>query len=151
MGVKIRLAIETDLPRITEMGAKFWAQTAYASVEYDPGSIEHWSRLMMEQQMLLVAELDGEVIGSVGAVSAPLLGNMKYIVATELFWWIEEEHRNAGLGQALLLGIEAAARQNNVKFFSMVALEQVNADHAAALYLKHGYKMTEWNFVKELT
>jgi GNAT superfamily N-acetyltransferase len=146
----IRIAAEADIPRIIEMGRKFWALTDYRSVEYDAGSIEHWSKLMIDQGLLLVAEVDGEVVGSVGALSAPLLGNVKYRVASELFWWLEPEHRTVGLGAALLIGIEGAAKAQGVKFFNMIALNAVEPERAAQVYLERGYKLTEWSFTKEL-
>lgn len=146
----IRIATADDIPRIIEMGRKFWAQTDYIAVEYDPGSIEHWSMLMIDQGLLLVAEADSRVVGSVGALAAPLLGNVKYLVASELFWWIEPEYRTVGLGAALLMGIEGAARAAGVKFFSMLALNAVDPERAAKIYLERGYKLVEWSFMKDL-
>jgi predicted N-acetyltransferase YhbS len=148
--VKIRMATEEDIPRIIEMGEMFWNQTDYRSVKYDPGSIEHWSKLMIEQGLLLVACDDGKAIGSVGALSAPLLGNVQYLVASELFWWIEPQYRSAGLGEALLMAIEGAAKEAGVKFFNMIALNAVDPERVAQIYLKRGYKLTEWSFSKEL-
>lgn len=150
MNPKIRMATEEDIPRIVEMGRSFWELTDYRSVPYDPGSIEHWSRVMISQELLLVAEADGEVIASVGAVCAPLLGNVQFRVASELFWWVEPKYRSHGMGQALLMGIEAAARAQNVTFFNMIALNSVDPEAVAALYLAHGYKLFEWSFVKDL-
>jgi GNAT superfamily N-acetyltransferase len=149
MTLRIRQATEDDIPRVIEMGAKFWALTDYRTVPYDAGSIEHWSMLMIDQELLLVAEVDGVVVGSVGALAAPLLGNVQYLVCSELFWWIEEEHRSVGLGEALLMGIEGAAKAKGAKFFNMIALNAVEPERAAQVYLKRGYKLMEWSFTKE--
>ena len=148
--IRIRFATEDDFDRIVEMGRKFWEMTDYAQVPYDPDSIRYWCSMMLEQQLLLVAEVGGVVVGSVGAISAGLLGNVNYKVASELFWWIEEEYRETGLGVALLKGIEGAAREQGVKFFSMLALNAVNPMKVSELYLRSGYKLTEWNFTKDL-
>ena len=91
------------------------------------------------------------MVGSIGALAAPLLGNVSYKVASELFWWIEPEYRGAALGEALLMGIEAAAKAAGVTFFNMIALNAVDPERVAAIYLKRGYKLAEWSFMKDLS
>jgi L-amino acid N-acyltransferase YncA len=149
--VIIRLATAADFTRICEMGKQFWAQTAYSRViPYCSASIVKWSQMMLEQEMLFVAEEEGRVIGAAGALIAASLGNVDYYICTELFWYLEPEHRNAGNGIALMRKLESEATSKGVVVFSMIALEAVEPAKVSALYTREGYELTERVFTKVL-
>lgn len=147
--MNIRPAEERDIPKIIAMGRKFWAQTAFKDIVYCPDSIAESAREMMGNGLLLVAE-ETEVVGAVGAVMAPLYANRSVLVASEMYWWLEPEHRNSGAGKLLLLGIEQAARARGVSVFAMMALEAVEPEKAAAIYQRLGYVPSERSFQKRL-
>jgi ribosomal protein S18 acetylase RimI-like enzyme len=149
--MKIRHAASEDLARIAEMGRPFWEMTPLAEmIPYDPASVEYYSQLMMESGVLLVVEIDGTVVGAAGALTMPALGNFNYLVAAELFWWIEPEYRSSGVGRALLAALEDALRTRGAKVFSMVAFENIEVDRVSSIYERSGYKRTERTFSKDL-
>lgn len=148
--MNVRPAIEADIPDVVRMGRHFWSQTFFKDVPYCPDSISYQCRLMMEHRLLLMGEVDGSVAGSVGALAVPLYGNLSVLVASELFWYVEPEHRNSGIGKLMLGGIEQAARARGVHTFSMMALESVEPEKAAAIYQRLGYEPTERAFSKRL-
>lgn len=148
--MNVRPAVDSDIPVIVRMGRSFWAQTFFSEIPYCPDSIAYQCRLMMEYRLLLVGEINGDVIGAVGALAAPLYGNMDYLVASELFWYVEPECRNTGIGKLMLDGIERAAKARGVHSFSMMALEAVEPEKAAAIYRRLGYVATEHAFSKVL-
>jgi GNAT superfamily N-acetyltransferase len=148
--MNIRHATPADIPRIIEMGAKFWAQTAYRDIPYCPDSIAESALEMLAQRLLIVAELEGRVVGAVGALAVPLYANRDVLTASEMYWYVDEEHRDTGAGKALLAGIEDAARERGVKLFGMMALQAVEPDKAAAIYKRLGYQPGELTFFKVL-
>jgi GNAT superfamily N-acetyltransferase len=132
------------------MGRLFWSQTPYSEIVYCPDSIAFTCRAMMEQALLLVSEVDGVIAGSVGAVASPLYANRDVLVAAELFWWVEPQFRNSGVGKEMLAGIEQACRNAGVYRFSMMAFDQIEIEKAAAVYQRCGYVPTERTFGKVL-
>lgn len=149
--MNIRPATPDDLPRIVAMGRKFWSQTAYAPhVVYCPDSIAASALEMMGTGLLIVAELEGVAVGAVGLMTTPLYANRDVLAAAELYWYVEDEHRETGAGKALLAAIEDAARTAGVKLLGMMALEAVEPEKAAAIYKRLGYTPGERTFFKVL-
>lgn len=132
------------------MGRLFWAQTAYASINYCPDSIRFICRESIRQGLLIVGERDEKVVGAVGALASPVIANRDKLFAAELFWWVEPKYRNTGIGLEMLDGIEAAAKTLGVSAFAMMALQGVEHDKAAALYERRGYTLTEHTFMRAL-
>lgn len=149
--MNVRPATTDDVPRIVAMGRKFWSQTAYAPhVIYCPDSIAASALEMMGAGLLLVAELEGVAVGAVGLMAVPCYANRDVLMAAELYWYIEPEHRDSGAGKALLVAIEAAARAAGVKIVGMMLLEAVEPEKAAAIYKRLGYSPGERTFFKVL-
>jgi GNAT superfamily N-acetyltransferase len=148
--MKVRLAVEADIPEIVRMGRLFWNQTPYRDVVYCPDSIAFISQQMMDQGLLLFAEVEGKPAGSVGAMASPLYANRTVMVAAELWWWVEPEYRNTGIGKLMLMEMEKAAKEAGVYRFAMMAFEEIELEKAAAVYRKFGYVPTERSFGKIL-
>lgn len=148
--MNIRAATPDDIPRIVAMGRKFWAQTAYRDIVYCPDSIAESALEMMAAQLLIVADIEGMVVGAVGALSAPLYANKSVLAASELYWYVEDEHRDSGVGKLLLTALEDAARACGVTLLGMIALDAVEPEKACAIYRRLGYVPGERTFLKVL-
>jgi GNAT superfamily N-acetyltransferase len=148
--MNVRPATHADIPEIIRMGRAFWAQTPYSAIPYCPDSIAETCLAMLANNLLLMAEVDGKVAGAVGAVASPLYANKSVLVGAELFWWVEPEHRNSGVGKLMLSAIEDAARAAGVYRFSMMAFDDIEVEKAAAIYSRVGYSPTERSFGKVL-
>lgn len=148
--MNIRSAIDADIPRIIAMGRLFWSQTAYAEVPFCPDSIAESAREMMAQGLLIVAEIDGRVIGALGCVIGPLYANRSVLVSSELYWYIEPERRRSGAGKQMIAEMQQRAALRNVKFFCMMLLEAVEPDRAAAIYKQLGFEPAERTVMKVL-
>ena len=146
----IRPAIEADIPDILRMGRMFWAQTAYASIPFCLDSMTVSVRQMMAAHLLLMAEMDGVVAGSIGALASPLYANRAIQVAAELWFWVEPGYRKSGVGRDLMQAMEDAARAQGVHLMTMISLEAVEPEIARQMYLRSGYEMTEHSFLKVL-
>ncbi len=148
--MNVRAATHVDFPRIVQMGRAFWAQTPYRDIPYCPDSIMETCAMMLAQRLLLVAEMNDRVVGAVGAMASPLYANKSVLVGAELFWWVEPEYRNTGVGKLMLKGIEDAAREAGISRFSMMAFDDIEVEKAAAIYARVGYNPTERTFGKVL-
>lgn len=152
--MKTRAATEADIPEIVAMGEPFWEQTQYAkTVIYDPDSMWHFCRVMMETGILLVAveHYSEVVVGAAGAVIGPIYANLNHKVASELFWYIRPEYRNLGAGKALLTALEQAAVDARVNFLAMMVLVGAgDPERAEAIYLANGYQRAERTYMKVL-
>lgn len=148
--MKVRHATAADITHVVRMGRGFWAQTFFKNIPYCPDSIAQLCHRMIDQKLLLMAEVAGQIAGSVGALAVPLYGNLSVLVGSEMFWWVEPQYRDSGVGKLMLSGIEAAAKEAGVHTFSMMALESVEPEKAAAIYTRLGYAPTERAFSKVL-
>lgn len=146
----IRQATSDDLRRIVEMSEKFYPQTPYILLTpFDPEAVGALALALIESGIMLVAEVEGEVVGMVGLAIAPFIFNPELVGAYEVIWWVEPEHQSNGVGRALLEAIDDLARERGA-FFVHMALMPNSPDAAAALYFKLGYAHTEMSFTKRI-
>lgn len=146
----IRQAIHADIPRIVEMAARFYAQTRYPDIApLAKESAAGLAILMMDQGVMLVADVDGEVVGMVGLFIEPFTFNVATTMATELVWWVEPEHQRSGVGGELLAAIEPACRAKGADVIRMMCLAG-QSEGAEAIYGRMGYVPSEHAFTKVL-
>lgn len=149
--INVRPANEDDFLEMAEHGQEWWIQTEFAaSVPYNAESVVSTLRVLAEQKMLLVATDYLDIIGFVGGMVAPMYMNLDYKMGTELFWWVHPNYRKSGVGQALLEGIEKAAKAAGCKFWTMIAMQCMAPERAGAIYEKAGYRWVERSYAKEL-
>ena len=143
----IRLATQADIQAIARMGRSFWAQMPYPDVPYCPDSAAATCHQMLAQGLLLYGEVDGTPAATAGALMAPLIVNRSYMVAAEILWWVEPGFRQSGIGKEMLTALENAARESGARRLSMMAVESIQIERAAAIYESNGYTLTErtWN------
>lgn len=147
---QIRPASESDIPRLLEMGEKFYQTTHYPEnvAPYDAETVEALIG-MMRDGVMLVAEVEGEVVGMVGLVVVPHLFNRNYKTACEIVWWVEPEHRGGGIAMQLMNAIEPAAKDKGAVGIQMALLSS-SPPVAAAIYERLGYTHTESSYFKRI-
>lgn len=140
----IRPATLADVPRIVEMGLR---------LRREPGLREHLSEnadaleavaigLVSDPSSdLLVAEREGRVVGMLGmmAYPHPMSGQR---VAGEIAFWVDPEHRGAGVG--LLRAGEAWARAHRCPEIEMGSPNE----RVDSLYERLGYTAIERRYRK---
>lgn len=145
----IRIAIEDDVPRIVEMSRKFYATTSYAQhAPMDDDAVAQLARQLMDSVML-VAEVDGKVVGMVGLVVAPFMFNHSINAAYEVVWWVDPEAQGTGVGKQLLAAIDNACIARGASIVVMVTLAS-SPPQAGALYERAGYVHSETSYTKRL-
>ncbi|XTQ92554.1 N-acetyltransferase family protein [Xanthomonas sacchari] len=145
----IRQATEADIPAIVAMSRKFYATTSYTEhAPMDEGTVEALIRQLMDS-IMLVAEVDGQVVGMVGLVVAPFMFNRDIRGAYEVVWWVEPSAQGSGVGKQLLAAVDDACLTRGVSLVVMVTLAS-SPPQASALYERTGYRHSETCYTKRL-
>lgn len=140
----IRLACESDVPRLVEMGLRFRRETGYCQhLAESAGNMAQTATRLIESGGVLVSERAGQIVGMIGIFLFPhfLSGEM---TAGEVFWWVEPEHRGEGI--KLLREAEKQARERGAVKLQMIA----PTAKVAALYERLGYEFVESAYQRTL-
>lgn len=144
----IRPATFDDVDAIVDMSAKFYATTTYPSfARFDVMSVASLARFLISDGVMLVYEDRGVVVGMVGLVVSPFPMNAAVSLATEVVWWVEPNHRDTGAGVALLRAVAPACRALGASAIQMMDMAD-SPPHAATLYERMGYHLTERSYTK---
>lgn len=146
----IRDATEADFPAMIAVGREYYADSpnaAYAPLCED--SCADTLRLVLAQGILLVAEIEGAVVGFLAVIRAPSLINRAVIGASEVFFFVGQEARGHGAGAALLSAMVAACREQGFVFLQMHATSG-SPGQLRSMYLDDGFVPTEYSFTRRL-
>lgn len=147
----VRRAVIDDIEVLAELGRNFWVQTHLGqTVPYVVEDARDILTVCLEHDLLFVATHNNQTIGFIGGVSFPLMTNRSVKIGQETFWWVEPEHRSTGAGLKLLDTIEKAAKEQGLKYWSMLHLANINPVLMSKIYQRRGYTAAENTFTKEL-
>lgn len=146
----IRPATREDIPRIVEMGRRFYAASGYEQIAPASNpSIAGLAIITMDQGVMLVAAADDLLVGMASLFIEPFTFNPSVTVANELAWWIEPEHRGGMLAVRMMAAIEDACRAKDVDLIRMAVLSN-SPPQAAALYERLGYVRSDSHYMRNL-
>jgi len=145
--VIVRDATEEDWPELERIGRAFTKAAGMPDV--DAASLQATLRMLMDSGILKVA-VNGSVCGVAGAVLFPYYWNVRELVAQELFWYVDIDHRGGRAALMLLDAMERSARERGARKLMMLCLDELNPDGVERLYLRRGYKPQERTYAKEL-
>lgn len=141
-----------DVPRIRELGKKFWEHTRYAiydEMEYNEESVTLLLKeLLSGAGYIIVVEEDGVIEGFGLMVYYPLIWNRDVRCTGELAYWLNPEMRGSGAGVRLLKAMERVARKKKIRYIAMISME--TSMDVGPLYEKLGYVRTETTYTKAL-
>ena len=144
----IRYASENDLRRVVEMSERFYATTTYQSfAPFNPVAVAILTQTLIDRGIMLVAEVDGQVVGMVGLVVVPFMFNSDILGAHEVVWWVEPEFQGSKIGWDLLSAVEPAAKSLGCTIIQMLTLS-TSPPLAAEIYRKAGYSHSESSYTK---
>ena len=137
----IREAVRDDIPHIVVMGLHFLRASEYT------GKIRENPNAMFDLALKLI-ESDGAIIylagdnrptGMIGLhiYEHPMSGER---LASELFWWVEPDHRGSGMD--LLKAAERWAREYGCSGIQMISPNE----RVSRLYRARGYEKTEEHY-----
>jgi RimJ/RimL family protein N-acetyltransferase len=148
----VRRATEVDLDKYVVLAKSFHdASPMHGVIDFDPEGYSSFylSALDNDSMGVWLAEVDGEMVGIVGAIAYPLYFNPNALVVQELWWWLAPAFR--GEGGKMFKQIESWAKERNASALFMIALEDERAAKMEKLYLRAGFKPMERTFIKEVT
>jgi len=145
----IRNGIVNDLPEIIEMSREFWKHTIYDE-EFCPDTVEAMATLCIDQGLMCVLDVNGEIKGFACGIKGGLLANSEVFSGTELAWWVDPSHRQGRNGIGLLKGLERQAKEAGVKYWNMIFMESSMPSVIEGIYLKMGYNKAEVAYTKVL-
>lgn len=148
----IRRALLDDVPAIAEIGERFHDLAGWHDVaEYVGEDCSATLITMIEsaEHIVLVAEVEGKIVGIAGGLTFPLYFNHAHRSGQELFLYVEPGLRD-GTGGRLLTALEDEARAIGCKSWAMIALDKVEPELTGRLYRRRGYRASEHSYIKRL-
>lgn len=147
----IREATVADIDRLVVYAKTFWDETDYAKiVEYDVDTMVDTTAGLIEDDVVLYADNDGQVVGFLAIMISPFLMNRNYLSACEWGFYVDTEYRSSGLSVRLIQRAEQILRQKKVTFFTLVSLANLRPAAVGRFYERLGFKHAESDFVKVL-
>lgn len=150
---QIRPATHEDLDALLAMGEQFFTFSRLAQFAvFDRGTALNSVVALIDADtgVCLVAVVEGEIVGGIVGVLAPLWFAPSCLSATEFAWWVKEEHRGGTAGVKLLRAFEQWAKDNGAAMVSMSDLVIEGATPAGRLFEKLGYTVVERSHVKKV-
>ncbi len=145
----IRKAEITDFCEILRLGEELWNESEFDE-EYDPKHTMEMVKRCFNDELLVVLVVDGSVEGYVAGIKGPSLCSTAAVWGNEISWWVRPEFRMNGNGFELLSFIENLAKEQGVKYWTMVSMKSSMQEKVNDMYEKMGYHLTESSFLKVL-
>lgn len=145
----VRIGEYDDVGDIIKMSCEFWHHTIYDDPA-DPDTIAEMAKCCIDNDLMAVLEINGEVCGFACGIKGTLLGNCEIAIGVEVAWWVNPEHRNGRNGITLLRKLEDLAREQDIKYWNMVYMQSSMPEDIAQLYEAMGYRKVETTYSKEL-
>lgn len=147
---KIRNGTKEDVEKLVDLYYQFYLTTDYSNnYAYDPETVTILTEALIDNGILLVAESNGNIVGSVGAYVGPFLFNKNHKTSTEVVWWVHPDYRKGDVGHALLKALEKQARSMGAITNTMIRLNS-SPEYVDQYYERQGYTFSEKNFTKRL-
>ena len=140
----IRIATQEDLDLVVSLASKFAQESPYSALvspDKVRSIVEGILSADQSQKIILLYEDKGMLAGML----TPFLFGDK-IVATELAWWVEPEHRKSQVGLQLLEAFEYWAKKTGANLITMISID----DAVGEFYQKKGYSLFERAYMKEI-
>ena len=146
----LRIGEEYDIESILAMCKKFYEASPYSSlIEFDEDSATNHIFNIMDNGFFILATHGEDVVGMIGCFIQPHVANVNKKICSEALWWVEEEHRNSGLGVMLVRTAEEFAKLDGCAAISMSSLSTSFGD-IGKLYAKLGYESIERAYIKRI-
>lgn len=154
----VREATMDDVDALVAMAQRFYPESPYPHIYGDMPKEQAAGLVIVAMQglashgvapgIMLVAEEDGELTGMVCMFldAATFTPN---VIAGEIVWWVEPEHRGGATAVRLLKAAEDTAKARGANVIRMAALS-TSPEQAGKLYERMGYAPTEVYYTKRV-
>ncbi|MDR0250198.1 MAG: GNAT family N-acetyltransferase [Burkholderiales bacterium] len=155
--MSIRRATVDDIPVIADGAARFVSQSPFAPfAQFSKDAFTPVARWLIEGEssVAFVAEVNGEVVGAIVGMLAPLWFSPSVILGSEIGWWVNEEHRGSTVGGRLLIAFERWATERGASAVTLSDLIVSDANSGVRgldlMMQRARYTMAERCYLKEV-
>lgn len=142
MGLRIAGLYDIDL--VANMAIKFAKETEYKNYLNEDKVRAFCQDFVLSDNAQKIVLLYEDVGLIAGAVTPCMFGDL--LVATEVAWWVEPEHRKSNIGRELLDAFEFWGQRVGCKLITLSSLDE----SVGKYYEKRGYRLQEHAYVKEI-
>lgn len=148
---EVRPLKEEEIPLCLPMGEHFFAEANLPGEWSGEHFLAQWGGFyQLGFGRIFGAFLDGDLIGVCGGLVAPDVCTGKPR-ATELFWWLEPEHRKGGLALRLMHAFEGWASEEDCEAVTFAFIHGTGREEVLdRWYRRRGYRPLETHYVKVL-
>lgn len=144
----ISIATIEDLPKLSKIAEQFYSSSEHLDGFDIDVFVFNWENFIESNIGIIFLLInDGRIVGVLGGIKYPDV-NSNHLMATELFWYVEKDHR--GQGGRLLKEFEEWAKTEGCKKIIMVHMTDLMPDKLESIYKHKGYKKMEVHYVKEV-
>lgn len=140
----LKIATEEDLPTVLRLVMSFGKETDYQDLISEEVTEALIRTLITSDNNSTIVMLWKDV-GVIAGAKVPFIYG-PHTVATELFWWVQPDHRQLGVGEQLLNAFEFWAQKVGCDLITMVGLD----NKLDKYYRKKGYKLYERAYMKKI-
>ena len=147
----VRQATKADLDKYLELSADFHAASPMQKVcQFDPEGFKEFVLGAIDNPdiCILLAELNGEIVGITGGIIYPLYFSPSHKVSQELWWWLTPAARGSGVGNKMFKDLQLWSKDRGAKTIFMIALEDERAEKMEKVYCRAGFEPMERTFMK---
>ena len=149
--ITVREATESDLSEYVKLSADFHAASPMQKVcEFEPEGFKEFVLAAIDNPdiCILLAELNGEIVGITGGIVYPLYFSPSHKVSQELWWWLTPAARGSGVGNKMFKHLQLWSKERGAKTIFMIALEDERAEKMEKVYCRAGFEPMERTFMK---
>lgn len=145
----IRKGVLEDIEEVLGLIEEFYEESLKGyGLSFSCETLRNTINNFIVNQIGLVAEKDGKIIGCIGGIVVPSIFDNKEKIAQEAIWYVKKEERKGAVGIRLLKEFEKECILRGAKFISMIYEENLLAEELKNFYEKSGYKLMENHFIK---
>ena len=144
----IRPATEADLPYLIMLANVMLAESSFSSVPFEPEAFALTViRLLDDQQFVMLAEKDGQIIGAMLGIATPFAFSYA-MMAQDVALFVHPDARGRLISVRLIRAFEEWARAHNC--LQIRPAVSSGCEAACRLYGLLGYRPVGVSFVKEV-
>lgn len=148
---QVRRGTIEDIDALVDMGERFFAFSAFSEfTPLDPDSVRNSLLSLLDGGVVFVAEHEQQIVGGIVGMMTSVWFNQNVRTATELAWWVDEEHRTTSAGIKLYRAFESWAAEQGAQAIVMSDLVIRGAAPAENLFMKLGFTTVERSHVKKV-
>lgn len=148
----IKIADISDISELKRMALLFKDSSPYKDFPVEESALEKTIFSLIQgsplSSIVLIAEEEGKCVGMIAGVAREFLWSTDKH-ASEIAWWVDEEHR-AGPGRELNKAFVLWAKRLGCKYLHMTVLENKDKKTITNIYKKLKFKPLESAWIKEI-